>query len=178
MQRTVLTPARRSRRDLGLVSLAQGSWAKGYECFTILDKESNWSKAIYAYAKATTLYEEGVEAAKANQTMAQVPDLMQRIAGKSIPLEKFVARRARKFVAQGNRLTLPGIELAYVLNCLGLSPRFILFEEHLNQVSQVLAELHAVKEPEQYGKNGDEYWDGASLSSSSLVDPTSRLSSG
>ncbi|GAA5897205.1 hypothetical protein JCM8208_003754 [Rhodotorula glutinis] len=145
--------------DLGLVSLAQGSWAKGYECFTILDKESNWSKAIYAYAKATTLHEDGIEAAKANQTMAQVPDLMQRIAGKSIPLEKFVARRARKFVAQGNRLTLPGIELAYVLNCLGLSPRFILFEEHLNQVSQVLAELHAVKEPEQYGKNGDEYWD-------------------
>ncbi|TNY22156.1 hypothetical protein DMC30DRAFT_393124 [Rhodotorula diobovata] len=145
--------------DLGLVSLAQGSWMKGYECFNILDKESNWSKAIYAYAKATTLYEEGMESAKANQTMAQVPDLMQRIAGKSIPLEKFVARRARKFVAQGNRLTLPGIELAYVLNCLGLSPRFVLFEEHLNQVSQVLADLHAVKEPEKYGKNGDEYWD-------------------
>ncbi|GAA6051719.1 hypothetical protein JCM3770_002699 [Rhodotorula araucariae] len=145
--------------DLGLVSLAQASWRKGFECFTVLDKESNWSKAIYAYAKATTLYEEGVESAKVNQTMAQVPDLMQRIAGKSIPLEKFVARRARKFVAQGNRLILPGIELAYVLNCLGLSPRFILFEEHLNQVSHVLAELHAVKEPEKYGQNGDEYWD-------------------
>ncbi|BGP48328.1 hypothetical protein JCM10450v2_004200 [Rhodotorula kratochvilovae] len=144
--------------DLGLVSLAQASWRKGFECFTVLDKESNWSKAIYAYAKATTLYEEGVESAKVNQTMAQVPDLMQRIAGKSIPLEKFVARRARKFVAQGNRLTLPGIELAYVLNCLGLSPRFTLFEEHLNQVSHVLAELHAVKEPEKYG-GGDEYWD-------------------
>ncbi|GJN90607.1 hypothetical protein Rhopal_003619-T1 [Rhodotorula paludigena] len=145
--------------DLGLVSLAQASWMKGYECFNILDKESNWSKAIYAYAKATTQYEEGLEVDKVNSTMAQVPDLMQRIAGKSIPLEKFVARRARKFVAQGNRLALPGIELAYVLNCLGLSPRFILFEEHLNQVSQVLAELHAVKEPEKYGKNGDEFWD-------------------
>lgn len=155
--------------DLGLVSLAQASWMKGYECFNILDKESNWSKAIYAYAKATTQYEEGLEIDKVNSTMAQVPDLMQRIAGKSIPLEKFVARRARKFVAQGNRLALPGIELAYVLNCLGLSPRFILFEEHLNQVSQVLAELHAVKEPEKYGKNGDEFWDGALIRLCTLV---------
>jgi hypothetical protein len=93
--------------------------------------------------------------------MAQVPDLMQRIAGKSIPLEKFVARRARKFVQQGNRLALPGIELAYVLNCLGLSPRFILFEQHLDQVSHVLAELHKVREPSEYGKTGEEFWDGA-----------------
>ncbi|ORY90242.1 hypothetical protein BCR35DRAFT_299838 [Leucosporidium creatinivorum] len=144
--------------DLGLVSLAMGDYVKGYECYNILDKESNWSKAIYAYAKATTLYEEGTDIEKANDIMKTVPDLMQRIAGKSIPLEKFVARRARKFIAQGNRLTLPGIELAYVLNCLGLSPRFILFDEHLDQVSTVLAELHQIKEPSTYGK-GDEFWD-------------------
>lgn len=73
--------------------------------------------------------------------------------------QKFVARRARKFVSQGNRLTLPGIELAYVLNCLGLSPRFVLFDVHLDQVSTVLAELHAVKDPSSYGK-GHEFWDG------------------
>lgn len=131
------------------------------------------------FSQATTLYEEGKDIQKANSTMRGVPDLMQRIAGKSIPLEvsssvgqaaircspqfvfsqKFVARRARKFVAQGNRLTLPGIELAYVLNCLGLSPRFILFDEHLDQVSSVLAELHQIKDPASYGK-GDEFWDG------------------
>ncbi|GAA5939896.1 hypothetical protein JCM1841_000520 [Sporobolomyces salmonicolor] len=145
--------------DLGLVSFAMANWAKGYECFNILDKESNWSKAIYAYSKAVCLYEEGTDLAKANEIIKHVPDLMQRIAGKSIPLEKFVARRARKFVVQGNRLTLPGVELAYVLNCLGLSPRYILFERHLDQVSTVLAELHDVKEPSAYGKNSDEYWD-------------------
>ncbi|GAA5901953.1 hypothetical protein JCM5296_006311 [Sporobolomyces johnsonii] len=145
--------------DLGLVSFAMANWAKGYECFNILDKESNWSKAIYAYSKAVCLYEEGADLAKANEIMKHVPDLMQRIAGKSIPLEKFVARRARKFVVQGNRLTLPGVELAYVLNCLGLSPRYILFERHLDQVSTVLADLHDVKDPSQYGKNSDEYWD-------------------
>ncbi|GAA6058492.1 hypothetical protein JCM10212_006931 [Sporobolomyces blumeae] len=145
--------------DLGLVSFAMANWEKGYQCFNLLSKESNWSKAIYAYAKATTLYEEGEEIAQANDIMRRVPDLMQRIAGKSIPLEKFVARRARKFVEQGNRLTLPGVELAYVLNCLGLSPRYILFERHLNQVSTVLSELHKVQEPSSYGNGPEEYWD-------------------
>ncbi|GAA5922814.1 uncharacterized protein JCM15063_003433 [Sporobolomyces koalae] len=145
--------------DLGLVSFAMGNWEKGYQCFNLLSKESNWSKAIYAYAKAATLYEEGTDLAQANDIMKRVPDLMQRIAGKSIPLEKFVARRARKFVTQGNRLTLPGVELAYVLNCLGLSPRYVLFERHLDQVSHVLADLHQVKEPASYGQGSDEYWD-------------------
>ncbi|KAK4049606.1 hypothetical protein OIO90_005365 [Microbotryomycetes sp. JL221] len=146
--------------DLGLVSLAMGDYVKGFECFNILDKESNWSKAIYAYAKATTIYEEGEDLQEAARIMQGVPDLMQRIAGKSIPLEKFVARRARKFVAQNNRLTLPGIELAYVLNCLSLSPRFILFDVHLDQISTVLAELHACKDPRKYGTGrGDEFWD-------------------
>ncbi|KAM0755093.1 hypothetical protein T439DRAFT_309959 [Meredithblackwellia eburnea MCA 4105] len=146
--------------DLGLVSLAMGNHQKGYECFNILDKESNWSKAIYHYAKATMLYEQGnsKDRNQVNTMMKNVPDLMQRIAGKSIPLEKFVARRARKFVDQGNRLCLPGVELAYVLNCIQMSPRYVLFETHLDQVSGVLADLHNVKDPKSYG-NGDEYWD-------------------
>lgn len=73
--------------DLGLTSLAMGDWAQGYDCFNILNKDSNWSKAIYAYAKATTLYEQGKEKSRADEIMRDVPDLMQRIAGKSIPLE-------------------------------------------------------------------------------------------
>lgn len=145
--------------DLGLVSLAMGDWSNGYECFNILNKDSNWSKAIYAYAKATSLYEQKKEIKRADEIMRDVPDLMQRIAGKSIPLEKFVARRAKKYVHQGNRLVLPGIELGYVLNCLGMAPRFALFETHLHQISVVLAELHACKDPATWGKNGDEYWD-------------------
>ncbi|KAI5480892.1 outer membrane protein, IML2, mitochondrial/Tetratricopeptide repeat protein 39 [Pseudohyphozyma bogoriensis] len=144
--------------DLGLVSLAMASWQKGHQCFTILDKESNWSKSIYAYAKATTLYEQDAEPEKVMEGMKTVPDLMQRIANKSIPLEKFVSRRARKFVAQGGRLCLPGIELGYILNCLALSPRFVLVEQHLDQISTVLAELHEIKDPSTY-HSGTEYWD-------------------
>ncbi|GAA5888776.1 hypothetical protein JCM6882_002847 [Rhodosporidiobolus microsporus] len=145
--------------DLGLVALAQGEWMKGYENFELLSKESNWSKAVYAYAKATTLYECSRSSDEVHSSMLKAPDLLQKIGGKSIPIEKFVARRAKKFIAQGDRLTLPGCELAYVLNCLGLSPRQVLVEKHLAAVKAVLKELEEVKDPSAYGKNGDEYWD-------------------
>lgn len=36
---------------------------------------------------------------------------------------------------------------------------FVLFDIHLDQVSTVLADLHAVEDPKSYGK-GDEFWDG------------------
>lgn len=122
--------------DMALTFLSLAQFKKAYECFNVLDKESNWSKAIYAYAKATTLYETDENSRQANEIMRTVPDLMQRIAGKSIPLEKsavavppllqlrmlialrrrFVARKSRKFIQQNGRLVCPGIELAYVLN--------------------------------------------------------------
>ena len=69
-----------------------------------------WSKAVYAYGVAALLVQLGGEANKAEglKLMTEVPKLRQRIAGKSIPLEKFVARKARKCEAQGGRLLLPG----------------------------------------------------------------------
>lgn len=41
--------------------------------------------------------------------MQNVPGLKQRIAGKSIPIEKFVCKKSEKFLAQGNRLLLPAV---------------------------------------------------------------------
>ncbi|GAA5986682.1 hypothetical protein JCM11641_001361 [Rhodosporidiobolus odoratus] len=149
--------------DLGLASLAQGDWTGGHEYFTILDKESNWSKAIYAYAKAVTLYEPGLSLAEVSSTMQTIPALLQRIGGKSIPVEKFISRRARKFVSQDNRLSLPGIEIAYVLNSLGTAPRSVLYEKHLKQVEAVLEELEATSAPKEYKNGGEEYWDDYAL---------------
>lgn len=73
--------------DLGLVSLAIGDYKKSYEAFNILEKESNWSRAIYSYAKAVSLYEEGKDPVRAAKMMKGVPSLIQRIAGKTVPLE-------------------------------------------------------------------------------------------
>lgn len=72
-----------------------------------------------------------------------------------------MARRAKKFSDQGQRLTLGGLEFAYVLNCLGLTPRRVLYDVHLQQVTAALDELEGVAEPSSWGQ-GDEYYDGQS----------------
>lgn len=41
---------------------------------------------------------------------------MQRIAGKRIPMEKFVARKSRKYADQGNYLMLPAVEMLMIRN--------------------------------------------------------------
>ena len=48
--------------------------------------------------------------------MAAIPGLKQRIAGKSLPMEKYAIRKAERWTAQGGRLTLPGLELVYLWN--------------------------------------------------------------
>ena len=97
---------------MGLISLAGGDYAKAYECYNILAKvsrpslspspsfthrlvqksddskqESNWSKATYAYAKGVSLLESGEDEDLAGENLELVSSLMQRIVGKSIPLE-------------------------------------------------------------------------------------------
>lgn len=48
-----------------------------------------WSKATYAYGTAVCLLEVGGDAGReeAKKLMHEVPDLRQKIAGKSLPLE-------------------------------------------------------------------------------------------
>ena len=83
--------------------------------------------------------------------MTEVPKLRQRIAGKSIPLEKFVARKARKCESQGGRLLLPALELAYVLHAISRAPRPVVAEHMLPQVEAALAELRRYEgTPEAY----------------------------
>ena len=56
------------------------------------------------------------ERAEQLELMTAVPGLKQRIAGKSLPMEKYAIRKAERFLKQGGRLTLPGLELIYLWN--------------------------------------------------------------
>lgn len=47
-----------------------------------------------------------------------VPSYKQRIAGKSLPTEKFVIRKSARFFSQGERLSLAALELLYIWNLL------------------------------------------------------------
>ena len=74
--------------------------------------------------------------------MRHVPSWKQRIAGKSLPMEKFAIAKADRFLAQGNYLVLPALELIYVWNgfkVLGKSwqlmePVFLLVENCLKDI--------------------------------------------
>ena len=50
------------------------------------------------------------------ELMRHVPTWKQKIAGKSLPMEKFAVAKADRFLAQGNHLVLPALELIYVWN--------------------------------------------------------------
>ncbi|WVR05111.1 hypothetical protein IAU60_002123 [Kwoniella sp. DSM 27419] len=139
------------------------NWKGALDCFSILKDESNWSRAVYTYAAAASivqLSQEGMAGAKleeAEKLMHDVPKLTKKMAGKSLPIEKLVSRKSRKFHTQHGHLFLPAMELAYVFGSLSNTPRRSLLDEWLPRVNKALAKLDNTT-PEDY-LNGNEYWD-------------------
>ncbi|WRT67062.1 uncharacterized protein IL334_004028 [Kwoniella shivajii] len=140
------------------------NWKGALDCFSILKDESNWSRAVYTYAAAASLvqlsqeedkYDNELLLKEAEKFMTQIPKLTKKIAGKSLPIEKLVSRKARKFHSQSNRLFLPAMELAYVFGSLSNTPRRSLIDEWLPRINRVLGKLDET-DPEIYGSA---YWD-------------------
>ncbi|XP_022087352.1 tetratricopeptide repeat protein 39B-like isoform X1 [Acanthaster planci] len=85
-----------------------------------LCKESRWSKATYFYQQACFLSmcpDQTEQTRKSlNAMFRKVPDFKQRVAGKSIPFEKFAVQKCKKFLEHGIENTLAGLELIYTWN--------------------------------------------------------------
>ncbi|EGO03118.1 hypothetical protein SERLA73DRAFT_176637 [Serpula lacrymans var. lacrymans S7.3] len=127
-------------------------------CWRDLEAEATWSKACYTYGMAACLVALG-EQQEATKHMCRVPGLRQKIAGKSIPLEKFVARKARKFQQQGGRLALPALELAYVFQAISHAPKKVIISKMLPEIEKLLLKLKEhEKAPAKY-EQGHGYWD-------------------
>ncbi|KAF7647599.1 hypothetical protein LDENG_00169830 [Lucifuga dentata] len=100
----------------------QQDWLQAYRYAHLLCKESRWSKAIYVYQKAAILSmmsEEEVKKTGENivELFRQVEGLKQRLAGKSIPTEKFAVRKSRRYKAAAPiPLLVPALEMMYVWN--------------------------------------------------------------
>lgn len=87
-----------ARWELGTLALIEQDWRCAHEMFRILLKQSRWSKAVYTYLYATSLYMVALDlnppGAKRNallenvaQTMKGVTKAKQKIAGRSIFIE-------------------------------------------------------------------------------------------
>uniref|UniRef100_A0A669CGS3 Tetratricopeptide repeat domain 39A n=1 Tax=Oreochromis niloticus TaxID=8128 RepID=A0A669CGS3_ORENI len=93
-------------------------WKMAYFYADLLSKENSWSKATYAYMKAAYLSmltkDDCLTFGETALTLfRQVPGLKQKIAGKSLPTEKFAIRKARRYLAE-NPVPLP--EMMYIWN--------------------------------------------------------------
>lgn len=136
--------------DMALAYMSLNNWRKTSFCFTVLANENNWSKALYHYARAASLYEVGneTEREEAKELMERVPSMTQRIAGKSIPLEKFAARKARKMTRYGY-LFHPAMEFAYLTHCYTSSSPETLYHRSLPVIEKELAHMEAEANPIQ-----------------------------
>ncbi|XP_066586378.1 tetratricopeptide repeat protein 39B-like [Prorops nasuta] len=96
-------------------------WNNAAEYANILSDESNWSRCVYLFQKAAILLmlkptPNSDEKHFIDKLMLQAPTHKQRIAGKSLPIEKFVVRKAERYFAQKKSLVLPVYEMMYVWN--------------------------------------------------------------
>ncbi|KAJ3720521.1 hypothetical protein C8R42DRAFT_696791 [Lentinula raphanica] len=144
--------------EIAIAQMALWHIRGSLNAWEILQSEATWSKSIYSYGMAVTRTPSTMRE-EATKLMQKVPELRQKIAGKSIPLEKFVARKARKFLSQGRRLALPMLELAYLALAIAHAPRNIVETKMLPEVNRALMELE--KHKDDHGKyyNGKGYWD-------------------
>ncbi|BES91165.1 IHypothetical protein2 [Nesidiocoris tenuis] len=106
--------------ELMWIYFATQDWKKA-ECHaaSLLEK-SRWSPTIYGYQKMSALLmQESNDPAVSQEIqylVKSIPLWKQRIAGKSLPIEKFCIKKCERFKAQQNTLVLPAIELLYVWN--------------------------------------------------------------
>ncbi|XP_012677008.2 tetratricopeptide repeat protein 39A isoform X2 [Clupea harengus] len=100
----------------------QRHWKMAYFYADLLSKENAWSKATYAYMKAAYLSmlspDDRLTFGESEIALfRQVPGLKQKIAGKSLPTEKFAIRKARRYNAERPvPLPAPPLEMMYIWN--------------------------------------------------------------
>lgn len=96
-------------------------WREAILFSSYLVEHSKWSRTMYSYQKASLMCMlnpselTASEKRTIDKLMQDVPVYKQRIAGKSLPMEKFAVRRAERYFQTG-KLVLPAIELMYLWN--------------------------------------------------------------
>ncbi|NXD91664.1 TT39A protein, partial [Chaetorhynchus papuensis] len=130
-------------------------WKMAFFYADLLSKENTWSKATYIYMKAAYLSMFGPDdCSPFGDSEAElfriVPSLKLKIAGKSLPTEKFAIRKARRYLsANPVPLPVPPLEMMYIWNgyavigkCPNLTEGML---ETLNEAEEALARSSATE---------------------------------
>ncbi|KAM7162267.1 tetratricopeptide repeat protein 39A isoform 3-T4 [Macrochelys suwanniensis] len=97
-------------------------WKMAYFYADLLSKENNWSKVTYIYMKAAYLSMFGRDDHRPFgdnevELFRTVPSLKLKIAGKSLPTEKFAIRKSRRYLPSNPiPLPVPALEMMYIWN--------------------------------------------------------------
>lgn len=116
----------------------------------------NWSKATNLYQNACFRYmmleqknrtSDSEAVNEIIEVMKRVPDYKKKIAGRTIPPEKFAITKANEYSTGRKELVLPALELLYMWNIFGSAaknPR--LLDPFVQMIDQKMKELEGVSE--------------------------------
>ncbi|CAD5111808.1 DgyrCDS1080 [Dimorphilus gyrociliatus] len=114
-------------------------WTFAMKYAEMLSEESKWSKVMYLYQKAAFLLmiEEQSDDLREHVTdlLEKAPIFKQKIAGKSLPMEKFAIKKCERYFAQKRRLLVPAYELQYLWN------HFSIMSKSAGLLQPILAEI-------------------------------------
>ncbi|XP_068082309.1 tetratricopeptide repeat protein 39B isoform X2 [Anabrus simplex] len=141
--------------ELMWTNCVQQRWKEASIYADNLLQQSKWSRTIYSYQKAVMMLmmENDLSADEKQEVehlMRDAPQWKQRIAGKSLPMEKFTIKKTERFFSQGKTLILPAFELLYLWNLFKvLGKKFELVENVFKIIDKTLKMLES-----QEGKTG------------------------
>lgn len=89
------------------------------------------------------------------------PAYKQRIAGKSLPMEKFICKKSERYFAQDKMLCLPAIELMYVWNTFKVMSKQYDIADNIYQI--IDAKMKNLDRDEKEGKSSVYNYDNKAL---------------
>lgn len=135
--------------ELLWVNCLKLDWRESSLYATYLVEKSKWSKTIYSYQKAAVLLMiddlSPTERKTIDNLMRDAPQYKQRIAGKSLPMEKFICKKAQRYFVQDRQLIMPAIELMYVWNTFKVMGKHFQIADGIYQIIEKNLKRHEEK---------------------------------
>ncbi|KAJ8926908.1 hypothetical protein NQ314_020760 [Rhamnusium bicolor] len=141
--------------ELLWVHCLKTEWKEALTYSTYLIEESKWSRTLYSYQKAVIMCMIRNELTPSeiiiiDNLMKDVPKYKQRIAGKSLPMEKFAVKKAERYFSQGHNLVVPALEMMFVWNLFKILKTFNVATKIYKLIEKALVDINSNTMPSKY----------------------------